>query len=146
MDEKRPIVKVNLEPLGIVLSFVILGIILGLFALVQGIGQRSATAYLILGGLVTLSILSVGVGLTIGIIWFANRITERREMREQQRFRDNTKENLAVMQMTARTQATQNAMLLRQARETQRQISAPEGTEDIDALVFDDAVFDELDG
>jgi uncharacterized protein YneF (UPF0154 family) len=146
MNEKRPIVKVDLEPLGIVLSFVILGIILGLFFLARGISERSATAYLILGGLVTLAILSVGVGLTIGIIWFANRITERRELREQARFVDNAKENLAIMQMTARTQSTQNAMLLRQAREAQRQIPAPEGSEDIDALVFDDAVFDELDG
>jgi uncharacterized protein YneF (UPF0154 family) len=146
MNEKRPIIKVDLEPLGIVLSFVILGIIMGLFFLARGIGERSATAYLILGGLVTLGILSVGVGLTIGIIWFANRITERRELREQARFVDNAKENLAIMQMTARTQSTQNAMLLRQAREAQRQIGAPEGNEDIDALVFDDAVFDELDG
>jgi uncharacterized protein YneF (UPF0154 family) len=146
MNEKRPIVKVDLEPLGIVLSFVIVGIILGLFFLARGISERSATAYLILGGLVTLAILSVGVGLTIGIIWFANRITERRELREQARFVDNAKENLAIMQMTARTQSTQNAMLLRQAREAQRQIPAPEGNEDIDALVFDDAVFDELDG
>lgn len=146
MNEKRPIIKVNLEPLGIVMSFMILGIILGLFALAQGIGARAASAYLILGAIVAIVLIGLGVTITLAIIAFANRITERREMREQARFVDNAKENLAIMQMTARTQSTQNAMLLRQAREAQRQISAPEGTDDIDALVFDDAVFDELEG
>lgn len=144
MDEKRPIVKVNLEPLGIVMSFVIVGIIGGIFFLAQGISARSATAYLILGALVAIVLIGLGVTITLAIVAFANRITERQELREQQRFRDNVKENLAVMQMTARTQATQNAMLLKQARDAQRQLPAPEGTEDIDALVFDDAVFDEL--
>jgi magnesium-transporting ATPase (P-type) len=146
MDEKRPILKVNLEPMGIVMSFVIVAIIGGIFFLAQGISARSATAYLILGAIVAIVLIGLGVTITLVIVAFANRITERREMREQARFVDNAKENLAIMQMTAKTQATQNAMLLRQAREAQRQLPAPEGTEDIDALVFDDAVFDELDG
>jgi hypothetical protein len=126
-------------------TLAIVGVGAGIFFLARGLSERSATAYMVLGATVAIVLIGLGVTITLVIVAFANRITERQELREQQRFRDNVKENLAVMQMTARTQAAQNAMLLKQAREAQRQLPAPEN-EDIDALVFDDAVFDELEG
>ena len=63
---------------------------------------------------------------------------------EQSRFKQNVNENLAMMGAVQRVQNQQNAMLLRQAREGQRALLAP-GSETIDALEYDDAVFSELD-
>jgi len=114
----------------------------GLIFLARGLAERSSTAYLVLGGLVTLGILVIGVALTVGIISFAYWMQGRSEAKEQARFIANTRENLALMQMTAKTQATQNNMLLKQAREAQRQLPAP--AEGVPSIEFDEAIFDEL--
>jgi Flp pilus assembly protein TadB len=133
-----------LEPL---MTFSTLAVVLtlgGLFFLARGLAERSSTAYLVLGGLVTLGILVIGVILTVGIISFAYWMQGRSEAKEQARFIANTKENLALMQMTAKAQAAQNNMLLRQAREAQKQLPAPGDTVDMPHIEFDDAIFDEL--
>jgi hypothetical protein len=131
-----------LEPLMTLSTLAIMLALGGLFFLARGLAERSSTAYLVLGGLVTLGILVVGVALTVGIISFAYWMQSRSEATEQARFIANTKENLALMQMTAKTQATQNDMLLRQAREAQRQLPAPGG--DAPSIIYDEGIFDEL--
>jgi Na+-transporting methylmalonyl-CoA/oxaloacetate decarboxylase gamma subunit len=131
-----------LEPfltLGTLVAVLALG---GLVFLGVGVSKGDPIALVILGGVVVLGVGLIFVGLTIGIIAFANWSQARREIMEQARFRDNTKENLALMQATAKTQSVQNSMLLRQAREAQRQLPAP--AEDTPSIIFDEGIFDEL--
>lgn len=76
-----------------------------------------------------------------GFSTITNAINTRRE---QQNFMANTKENWAIMSTMQRVQNQQNAMLLKQAKETHK-LPAPDGDViDIDALVYDDDVFAEL--
>ena len=123
-----------------------LAILAGLgMLLARGISERSPVAYVVLGGIVFMVMAGMGAVFVLFVQWISDRRAERTARIEQDRFQANAKENLALMQATARVQATQNSMLLRQAREAQRALPAPDGDIiDIDALVADDSIFDDL--
>jgi membrane protein implicated in regulation of membrane protease activity len=135
----------------IVIVLVILGA--GGYFLWRGIENKSMVAAAIAGAL---GVMVIGVffwTLLLGALWLAHTMQARQAEQERQRDLDNTKENLAIMALTAKAQGAQTqvqnaqtAGLLRQVREYQRQLPAPGEQENIDALVFDDAVFDELEG
>jgi thiol:disulfide interchange protein len=133
-----------LSSLGQTAILVVLGISVGIFFLIRGLADRSVTAYMILGGMITLAIGLLFVALTIGILFFAHWIQSRQEAREQQRFLANAKEDLAIMAMMQKVQNQQNALLLKQSRDLTRQLPAPNGNESDGGFTFDDAIFDEL--
>lgn len=103
--------------------------------------DRGNTAAAVLLGVIGGAILiSLGVLITLAANWAAAK-------REQASFVANARENLAMMQQMQKAQNLQNAMLLKQARETQRMLpGSVEEPTDIDALVFEDGVFEELEG
>lgn len=145
-ESKRPIINIDLrfvESLGI-LVFIALGA--GAFFLVRGVQSETPAALMTLGALIALGLIALGGAGVLVVLWFAHRWGDRQARREQEDFSLNAKENLALMQATARVQATQNNMLLRQAREVQKALPAPGDSLDLDALVYDDAVFSELEG
>lgn len=115
-----------------------------LILLVVGLNKGKPVAFAVVGGLVTLGLILLGGGLVLLIMWFAYLMERGREKREQERWIDNSKENMALMHMTAKAQAQQNQMLLRQGRELARALPSPDDALDVDALVFDNAIFDEL--
>lgn len=117
------------------------------------VSRGSIEALIVSVVLIVLFLLGLGGAAVMAIVLFANRINEQRELREQARFQDNVRENLAIMAATARVQSaqtqaqnSQTAGMLKQIREYRRQLPAPGEDGNIDALVFDDAVFDELEG
>lgn len=145
-NDKRPLIKVDLGWLEILAALGAMGIA-GLLAwLVIGLNNREPGAYMVVGGFITLALILVGGGLVLGIMWFAYLMERGRERREQERWSNNARENLDIMQITARGQAIQNQMLLRQAQSLQRALPAPGDNLDVDALVFEDRVFAELEG
>jgi len=90
----------------------------------------------ILAVLAAIVLILVGVGITLAALNVQSR-------REQARFAQNMHENLAIMSTLQRVQNQQNAMLLKQARETQKAFPAGD-VFDVDALLVDDSVFGEL--
>jgi hypothetical protein len=138
-----------LEPFMALPTLLIVLAIGGLFALWKGVSDGEPVAFVALGGVATLALVLIGVALAIGIIAFASWSETRRELRAQARFQQNTAENLAQMEamakvqiQQARAQATHNSMLLKQAREAQRQLPAP--AEDVPSIIYDEGIFDEL--
>jgi hypothetical protein len=133
-----------LEPLMTFSTLVAVLALGGLVFLGVGVSRGDPIALVVLGGVIVLGVGLIFVGLTIGIIAFANWTQARIEAREQAQFIANAKQELAFMQATSRVQATQNSMLLKQAREAQRQLPAPGDTVDAPSIEFDEAIFDEL--
>lgn len=127
-----------------ILVLVLVGV--SVFFLVRGVEHRDPAAYMTLGAIVALALAALGgIGVLI-VLWFAHRIQSDRERAEQNRFIANAQENLAMMSSMQRVQNQQNAMLLKQAKEAQRALPAPDGdTLNVGGFVFEDALFDELD-
>ena len=123
---------------------VILALLISGYFLVAGLMDGMSVAYVVLGGLVFLLVAGMGGLFVLVVQWMGEAREARRDRREQERFRDNTKENLAILQMTARAQGTQNVMLLRQAREMQRSLPAPADVARDAMIEFDPALFDEM--
>jgi hypothetical protein len=122
----------NIWP-GILITLFIIGLLIWLIAQARQ-GDRAAIA--VLAVLVSVILILVGWGFST----LTNAINNRRE---QQRFIDNVRENLTIMEAMQRVQNQQNAMLLKQAKESQKTLP-PGDVFDVDALVVDDTVFDEL--
>ena len=122
----------NIWP-GILITLFIIGLLIWLIAMARQ-GDRAAIAVLAVLGSVILIL--VGWGFST----LTNAINARRE---QQNFMANVRENLAIMNAMQRVQNQQNAMLLKQAKETQKALPAGD-VWDVDALAMDDSVFEEL--
>ena len=124
----------NIWP-GILITLFIIGLLIWLIAMARQ-GERAAIAVLAVLGAVILILTGWGFST------LTNAINARRE---QQNFMANVRENLAIMNAMQRAQNQQNAMLLNQAKETQKAL--PSGDVwDVDALAMDDSVFEELEG
>jgi hypothetical protein len=117
------------------MAFVIVAVLGYLYWMARQ-GDRASIA--ILAVLAAVVLILLGVGIAVLFQWMAAR-------REETAFIQNAKENMAIMASMQRVQNAQNVGLLRQAREMQRALPAPEG-ETIDGLEYDDAVFAELSG
>jgi uncharacterized membrane protein len=98
--------------------------------------QGNTVSIAILAVLVAILLILLGVGIALAVLNMHYR-------REQGRFAQNTQENLAIIAAVQRVQNEQNAMLLKQARETRKALPAADGF-DIDALLVDGSVFEEL--
>ncbi len=144
--ENRTVLRVFVEVLTNAITWGILAAVAGIFFLARGIHEHSAVAYVVLGGAIFMIVAGLGAVFVLVVQAIGDRRVEARERREQERFRDNARENLAIMQMTARVQSEQNRMLLHQARETARMLPDNDDVIDVDALVADDDVFAELEG
>ena len=152
MSERR-VFNVDLEPLTMAMLLILAGMVAGSYFLARGLQDRSPGAFLVLGGLLPLGLGLLFVVLTLTILWFAHWMSERRDRIEAERFRMNVVENQGVLEagfkaqgQAIKTQAAMNAMLLRQARETQRMLPSPEGDAmDAPHISFDEAIFSELD-
>jgi hypothetical protein len=118
---------------GILLTLFIIGLLIWLIATAR---QGDPMAIAVLAVVASVILILVGWGFST----LTNAISARRE---QQNFVANARENLAIMNAMQRVQNQQNAMLLKQARDTQKALPAGDLV-DIDALVMDDTVFDEL--
>jgi uncharacterized oligopeptide transporter (OPT) family protein len=139
-----------------IMTNVILWVILGLigfgYLLWHGISERNAIAYMVAGATVFAIIFGLGMLATLIIEAIGERREAARERREAQRFRDNVKENLAYFQMQAKLQqaqaqvnVTQQKALLEENRSLRRSLPGPNGqVVDIDALTYDDDIFDDL--
>jgi Flp pilus assembly protein TadB len=90
----------------------------------------------ILAVLAAIVLILVGVGITLAVLNVHYK-------REQARFAQNMQENLAIMSTLQRVQNQQNAMLLKQAKETAKALPMGE-VYDVDALAMDESVFEEL--
>jgi len=132
--------------LGDISIVTLLGLVLllaGGYALYAGVAAGNTLAIVAVTALVVLVLLGTGAGGVLFVLNSAGKAEEKRARREQEVFVLNAQENMAIMHATAKTQATQNTMLLRQARENQRALPAPEVTADL-GFQFDEANFLEL--
>jgi hypothetical protein len=122
------------------------------YLLWRGISERSAVAYMVLGGIIFAAIAGVGAVAVLIIQAISERREAARERREAVRFRENARENLAYLQMQAKLQqaqaqvhVTQQKALLEENRSLRRALPGPNGqVVDIDALTYDDDIFDDL--
>lgn len=122
------------------------------YLLWRGISERSAVAYIALGGILILATTGIGAAAVLIVQAIGERREEARERREQQRFRDNARENLAYLEAQSRlqrgigqVQLVQSKSLLAENRDLRRLLPPANGeVQDIDGLAFDDDVFDEL--
>jgi hypothetical protein len=139
-----------------IMTNVILWGILGLigfgYLLWRGISERSAVAYIVMGGTIFVIVAGIGAASVLIVQAINDRKEEARERREAQRFRENAKENLAYLQMQAnlqraqaQVQVTQQKALLEENRSLRRSLPGPNGQVfDVDALTYDDGIFDDL--
>jgi Na+/melibiose symporter-like transporter len=127
--------KFVLSILGIMLSLA------GIAALVRGILDGVPVAYMVMGAIVFLVVTGMGGVSVLAVEWIGEAREARREAREQARFRDNAKENMAIMALTARAQSAQNAMLMRQVGHP-----ALPGGEPVEMIEYDPTIFDEMAG
>jgi uncharacterized membrane protein len=104
--------------------------------LVISASQGNTESIAILAVLAAVVLILLGVGIAVLVIYALAR-------REEARFIQNTRENLAMMTAMQRIQNQQNALLLKQAREAHWLLPAGE-VPDSDALAMDESVFDEL--
>lgn len=134
----------------VVLVVVTIGIVV--FLLAKGIANEEPLAFSIAILMWTVIAFSSGVGFTLTVQQIQENREARRFRQEQEHFRTNTAENLALMGAVAkvqteqtRAQSTHTAMLLRQNRE-QGRLLAPSGNGDAESggFPFDEADFLEL--
>lgn len=149
MDDKKWTTKksenhFDFGDIGVTIALMLMALALVGYLLYRGIEAGNTIAIVVTTGVVVLSLIAIGVGLTLFILNTASRREERRSLTEQSRWQDNAIENLQIMGSMQKVQNQQNAMLLKQAREAQRALPAPEG-DVIEGFVFDPAMFDELD-
>lgn len=145
MSDKRSIINIDFSPIASVIMLAMVAIGFGIYFLVRGLASNAPAALVSLGVLLTLGLVGLGSLVTLAILWVGSKFVRGREAREQARFVENAKENLAILLATTKVQGTQNTMLLRQARDTQKMITSGNGdTVDADFLQIDDDVFAEL--
>jgi hypothetical protein len=147
MSDKRSIINVNLEPVASVIMVAVLAIGFGAFFLVRGLADESPAAFAIVGGMATLALFLLGTIWLLVVQGIGRKHERNREAATQESFILNAKENLLIMQQTARAQGIQNATLLKQQAAQQR-LLPPGGNTTDGELSFDESVFAdmELDG
>lgn len=136
---------------GILVLLVITGVVV---FLARGIEDGQPMAYSVAILLWTAFVFAAGVGFTLTIQQVGENREARRARIEQERFRENTQENLALMGAVAKVQTEQaraqgihTSMLQRQARDQQRLLAAGNnGTDEIEVtgFPFDEADFMDL--
>lgn len=142
---KSPLnVKVDLAPFESLALFILTLLGGGAIALAIGLHEGNKAAYAVLGGLVTVGLMALGGAIVLVVMWFAARTERGREARDQEQFQNYSHDQWRVMSEIQRAQNQQNAMLLKQGRELARSLPAPGDDLDIDALVYDGAIFAEL--
>ena len=146
MSDKQPMnLHINMSFMESIAVFFLTLLVGGLVLLVVGLANDNRMAYAITGAIVAVALMVVGGLIVIGVLTFAYKTERGRERREQDRFEDNARENLAIMAAMQKVQNQQNTQLLKQARETQRILPEPRGdVVDIDALLVEEDVFAEL--
>lgn len=130
--------------IGAVAMLLLLGLATVGYFLWRGLEQGDTLAIVIVTALVVIFLLALGGAGVLFVLSRAHRYEERREMAEQARWRENAQENLAIMAGMQKVQSTQNAMLLKQAREQQRMLPTPDGDVVDVGFQFDEALFDEM--
>jgi hypothetical protein len=121
---------------GVIFSLAIVG---GMVWLVGQARQGDVASIAVLAVLASVLLILVG--------WGFSTLTNAMNARTEQRhFMNNVRENLAIMGAMQKVQNQQNTMLLKQAKEQQRQLPVPEGDViDMDSLTWDEDVFSDLD-
>lgn len=100
------------------------------------------------GDVASIAVLAVMASVLLILVgWGFSTLTNAMNARQEQRhFMNNVRENMAIMGAMQKVQNQQNSLLLKQAREAQRQLPAPEGDViDMDSLTWDEEVFSNLD-
>jgi len=144
MDSNKVQNHFHLGDIGASAMLLLVGLAGGAFLLYRGLESGNVLAIILTTALVVLTLLGLGAGATLFILNTAARREEKRSLVEQERWRDNAQENIAIMASMQTVQNRQNSMLLKQAREAQRQLPAPEG-EVVDlGFQFDEALFDDI--
>ena len=116
----------------------------GLFFLHRGLqnGDDLAVAIAAIASVIIIQAITLGA---VSIMRHMDAEDDRqRFMEEQSRFRDNLAENATLMASLQKSQNAQNAMLLKQAREAQRALPAPENDVIDVGLQFPDDFYSEL--
>ena len=119
----------HLGDIGIYALLALAGVAIAGYFLVAGVAAGELVAVVAATVVVVLGLLATGAGGVLVVLNCAGKAEEKRARRDQEVFVLNAQENLAIMHATAKTQATQNSMLLKQAREAQRALPAPEVTD-----------------
>lgn len=146
MSERKSIINISMEPIASVAMLLVIAAGVGVYFLVIGLGNDDPSAYLILGGLATITLGALGSLTTLAVLWIGNKFVRSREETERQRSVDNSKENMDIVISTQRAQNLQNQMLLRQARDTTKMLPGSDDVVEADFLQIDDDIFAELDG
>ncbi|MEE9365474.1 MAG: hypothetical protein V3W44_02210 [Dehalococcoidales bacterium] len=145
MSERKSIINIDMSPIASVIMLVLVAIGFAVYFLIRGLMNEAPVAYAIAGGLATLTLFLLGTVWLLAVQSVGRRHERGREQATQETFILNTKENLAIMQATAKVQGTQNQTLLRQARDTTKMLP---GNDDVvveaDFLQIDDDIFAEL--
>jgi hypothetical protein len=145
VDKKlQKIFNFNLSFLAEPMTLVLIGILAGLFFLARGIGAASPVAFVILGGLIFIVVAGVGAAFVLGVQWVGDRREAARDKREQERFRDNTRENLVLMQQMANAQAAQARMLSAHQATLSKALPQPDVVEG-DFVAFNPALLASID-
>ncbi len=150
-EEKRVINHYHLTDLGLGAYMILVLLGMSVVILILGIKNGEIIAIVIATALSVLILVGIGVIATLFIISRAHKHEERRAAAEQARFRDNTKENLATLELQARAQLAQAKAqgeqwrVMRGEMDVIRRLPAPEDNGADAGFVFDDALFNELD-
>jgi hypothetical protein len=124
----------------------VLALTAGAYFLYRGLSHGDTTAYAVLGGLLTLALAGIGGGAVLGVLWAGYRFEAGRDRREQARFRDNTRENLALMTAQANAQTAQARMLSSHQAALTRALPDPRaGAIEGDFVRFDPALLAGID-
>lgn len=128
------------EIAGAILLLVTLG---GGYFFIRALTGQEPWALILAGFIGFAFALLFATGILMLILFSTTWIDERRARQEQIRFIDNAKENLTIMATMQKVQNAQNAMLLRQAKETKLLGSSDDADPDTFGA-YDDALFEEL--
>lgn len=124
MDDNRITQHFHFGDIGPAAILFLVALAAGAYVLYRGIESRSAVAYVILGGLVFMTVAGVGVLTTLFIMRQVVKAEERRALVEQGRFENNTRENLALLELQAKAQIAQAKVQEQQWRTTNRELDA----------------------